>query len=104
MFEYFVSLKINPDLPDYDEVTPFNLMSKLHANSISSMFLGSFESFLSLDVRIDYPDIKGRTPFLNYYENQNHKRAYQMLNLGANVNQIDVSGLFAMKYALIRRN
>jgi hypothetical protein len=26
-----------------------------------------------------------------------------MLDLGANVNQMDTSGLFALKYALIRR-
>jgi ankyrin repeat protein len=29
--------------------------------------------------------------------------ANQLLDLGANVNQMDVSGLFALKYALIRR-
>ena len=60
--------------------------------------------FLALDVRIDYPDIKGRTPFLNLYERQNLLDAYRMLDLGANVNQIDTSGLYAMKYALIRRS
>ncbi len=59
--------------------------------------------FLELEVRIDYPNRKGRTPFLNFYEKQNFQLAQQMLDLGANVNQMDQSGLFALKYALIRR-
>jgi hypothetical protein len=54
-------------------------------------------------VRIDYPDIKGRTPFLNFYEIKDLIYSYKMLDMGANVNQMDVSGLFALKYALIRR-
>jgi hypothetical protein len=32
MVEYLLSLKINPDLPDYDEVTPFNVMSQGNVN------------------------------------------------------------------------
>ena len=61
------------------------------------------KSFLKADVRIDYPNRKGRTPFLNFYEKQNFELSTQMLDLGANVNQMDNSGLFALKYALIRR-
>jgi uncharacterized protein len=61
------------------------------------------ESFLKHDVRIDFPNRKGRTPFLNFYEKMNFELSNKMLDLGANVNQMDVSGLFALKYALIRR-
>lgn len=61
------------------------------------------DKFLKKEVRIDFPNRKGRTPFLNFYEKQNFELAYQMLDLGANVNQMDTSGLFALKYALIRR-
>ena len=28
LFEFLLKLQIDPDQPDYDEVTPFNLMSK----------------------------------------------------------------------------
>jgi len=30
--------------------------------------------------------------------------SYKLLDLGANVNQMDQTGLFGMKYALIRRD
>lgn len=58
-------------------------------------------------MRIDLPDLKGRTPFLNLYSLNNKldiARAENLLQLGAKVNQIDASGLFALKYALIRRD
>jgi ankyrin repeat protein len=55
-------------------------------------------------VRIDYPNLKGRTPFLNFFEKQHIDLAYNLLTLGANVNQMDEGGLFALKYSLLRRN
>lgn len=45
----------------------------------------------------------GKTPFLMFYEHQNKPLADRMLDLGANINQMDKGGLFALKYALIRR-
>ena len=63
----------------------------------------AFDKLLDMEIRIDYPDRKGRTPFLNFYEQQNFEISYQMLDMGANVNQMDIGGLFALKYALIRR-
>lgn len=46
----------------------------------------TYQKFLKLDVRFDFPDVKGRTPFLNFYERYETDLAYQMLDLGANVN------------------
>ncbi len=103
LFDFIFSLGVNPDQPDYDEVTPFNLMSTNTFNSLSESNNHMLKSFLKADVRIDYPNRKGRTPFLNFYEKQNFELSSQMLDLGANVNQMDNSGLFALKYALIRR-
>lgn len=57
-----------------------------------------------MKVRIDYPDIKGRTPFLNFYGCSSISNAEMLLGLGANVNQMDSYGLYALKYAMIRRN
>jgi len=94
---------VNPDQPDYDEVTPFNLMSTQQLNNNEEKTQHMIQSFLKHDVRIDYPNRKGRTPFLNFYEKLNFEQSNKMLDLGANVNQMDVSGLFALKYALIRR-
>ena len=94
---------MNPDQPDYDEVTPFNLMSTQQLNNNEEKTQHMIQSFLKHDVRIDYPNRKGRTPFLNFYEKLNFEQSNKMLDLGANVNQMDVSGLFALKYALIRR-
>jgi len=54
-------------------------------------------------VRIDLPDEKGRTPFLNFYQTSHLDHAYELLQLGANVNQMDASGLYALKYAMVRR-
>jgi hypothetical protein len=34
LFDFLLSLNINPDLPDYDEVTPFNLMSNGAINNL----------------------------------------------------------------------
>lgn len=103
MVDYLVSLNINSDIPDYDEMTPFNLLSTGIVNYLDIAHSFIVDKFLKLDVRIDYPNRKGRTPFLNFYEKQNFELAYKMIDLGANVNQMDTSGLFALKYALIRR-
>jgi ankyrin repeat protein len=54
-------------------------------------------------VRIDLPDEKGRTPFLNFYQTSHLDQAYELLQLGANVNQMDASGFYALKYAMVRR-
>lgn len=54
--------------------------------------------------KFDLPDHKGRTAFLNYFGNSKVIEAMNLLEIGANVNQIDASGLFALKYALIRRD
>ena len=67
------------------------------------------DTFLNdFKVRIDLPDEKGRTPFLNFYQSppggdQENIYAYQLLKMGANVNQMDSSGMYALKYAMIRR-
>lgn len=39
----------------------------------------AFDKLLDLEVRIDYPDVKGRTPFLEYYDQQSLDLAYRML-------------------------
>jgi ankyrin repeat protein len=59
---------------------------------------------LDKKVRVDLQDIDGRTPFLNLYSNKYVKLSKEFLNLGANVNQIDKAGLYALKYAMIRRD
>lgn len=62
------------------------------------------QKFIDLNVRLDFADKKGRTPFLNYYERSAFEICDKLVHKGANVNQIDASGLFALKYALIKRN
>lgn len=71
LFDFIFSLGVNPDQPDYDEVTPFNLMSTNAFNILSDSNNHMLKCFLKADVRIDYPNRKGRTPFLNFYEKQN---------------------------------
>ncbi len=66
-------------------------------------FFKTMETLLKRNIRFDLPDTNGRTPFLIYYENHNFKLANKLLDLGANIKQMDVGGLFAAKYALIRR-
>ena len=62
------------------------------------------QDLLSKNIRYDLADAKGRTPFLIYYENSNLQMANQLLDKGANINAMDQGGLFALKYALIRRS
>lgn len=57
-----------------------------------------------MNVKFDLSDAKGRTPFLIYYEHSNLLMANKLLEKGAKINQMDSEGLFALKYALIRRN
>jgi len=61
------------------------------------------EKLLERKVRFDLADTNGRTPFLIYYENHNMPLANRLLDEGANIKQMDQGGLFALKYALIRR-
>jgi len=83
---YILSLNINPDQPDYDEITPFNLLSQYGDTRHEQSYKHAFDKFLDLNVRIDYPDIKGRTPFLNFYDKHAFEIAYTLVDMGANVN------------------
>jgi ankyrin repeat protein len=56
-----------------------------------------------MKVKFDLSDANGRTPFLTYYGHSNYEMAFKLLTQGANIMQMDNSGLFALKYALIRR-
>lgn len=103
--DLLVDLKVNPDQQDHRQITPFNLASTTAAIDYIDPQNNSLTTrLITLGVRLDLPDTKGRTPFLNYYGASRLDKAEQMLGLGANVNQIDASGLFALKYALIRRS
>lgn len=48
-------------------------------NKHDVMWTTAFDKLLDLEVRIDYPDRNGRTPFLNFYDQQNFPLAYRML-------------------------
>jgi len=100
-----VDLKVNPDLQDRRLITPVNLASTSPAVEYVDPRNDALTTrLISLGVRTDLPDAKGRTPFLNYYGDSRFVEAERMLGLGANVNQMDASGLYALKYALIRRS
>jgi ankyrin repeat protein len=62
------------------------------------------ELLIARNVTIDGADKKGRTPHLIYYESKNLNNAAQLILQGANINHMDNKGLFALKYALIRRD
>lgn len=66
LVDFLLKSNINPDVADYDEITPFNLLSKNPPNNFGESNI--FEKLIKLKVRIDHPDIRGRTPFLNYYD------------------------------------
>jgi ankyrin repeat protein len=61
------------------------------------------QDLLAKRVNFDLADERGRTPFLVYYEHKNFNLANRLLDAGASVNHMDNQGLFALKYALIRR-
>ena len=105
LIEFLIKNKVNPDLEDHNKKNPFNLASTQAATCYIDNNNSPFvEKLMSLKVRIDQPDSKGRTAFLNYYNQSNFIMAYKILDKGAKVNQIDASDLFALKYALIRRS
>ena len=64
----------------------------------------TIDILINLKVRIDLPNKKGRTPFLNFYSNTLIDHAERLLKMGANVNQMDASGFYALKYAMVRRS
>ena len=91
LVDFLITTNVDADEPDYDGATAFNLLSKAHPGSSylgvnSSYHDLLFERLIKMDVRIDYPDKRDRTPFLNYYEGSYTSQAYQLLDLGANVN------------------
>lgn len=101
-FDFLVNnLHIPVDEVDFQGRNPFMLavLSNPNQQHISE----SMQKLLDMNVRFDLSDSKGRTPFLIYYENRNILMANKMLNQGANIKQMDEGGLFALKYALIRR-
>ena len=66
-------------------------------------FFKATEKLLNKGIRFDLADSNDRTPFLIFYEKKNMLLADHMLDMGASINQMDNGGLFALKYALIRR-
>lgn len=106
LLEMLADLKVHPDVEDHKQITPFNLASTkmVNADFRTTTHAGLVQTLIDSKVRVDHPDQKGRTPFLNYYSAERADLAFRLLTLGANVNQMDASGLFALKYALIRRN
>ena len=106
LLDLLVDLKIHPDTQDRRLITPFNLASTTSSSIpwLDPGLSGLVTRLITLSVRPDLPDAKGRTPFLNYYSGSRLEEAERMIGLGANVNQQDASGLFALKYALLRRS
>lgn len=74
MFNYLLKLGIDPDEPDYDKVTQFNLLSRQGVGNDN--WAKVYNKLLDLKVRVDYPDIKEKTPFLNFYENHHLVHSY----------------------------
>ena len=101
LYDYFKGLNVAADDVDFMGRTPF-MVSTL-SQPERKEFHPAAQDLLSRNVRFDHPDFKGRTPFLYYYENKNFELANLLLQKGANVCAMDHSGLFALKYALIRR-
>ena len=81
-----LKFKINPDVPDHKQVTPFNLTSLKTFPNEEHMHDTLTNHLLDLKVRYDFPDNKGRTPFLNYIADNRKPQYERMLGLGANVN------------------
>ena len=109
LIDFLNKNKVDPDVQDIRLKTPLNLLSSHSAHSPALGFVDGhghtfLDRILSLNVRFDIADEKARTPFLNYYGSEQFTEAERFLQLGANVNQMDASGLYALKYALIRRS
>lgn len=105
--ELLLSQNVNYDLPDQKNQTPFNLYSTRFQNEDSVIRQNQIQfskALVERKIQFDLPDHKGRTAFLNYFGNSRIKSAIRLLDMGASVNQIDASGLYALKYALIRRD
>lgn len=94
-------LEIQVDETDYMGRNPFMINCTKFAGKPE--FSEAMESLLTRKVRFDLADQTGKTPFLVYYENSNFLLANRLLDQGANIKQMDQQGLFALKYALIRR-
>jgi hypothetical protein len=100
----FKKLGVNPDCSDHKGITPFNLISSKPVTEDQLIKHQTvFDFFIANNVQTDKADLKGRTPFLNYVASNLPINYNRMLDLGANINQMDVTGLFALKYVLIRR-
>jgi ankyrin repeat protein len=55
-------------------------------------------------VNFDLSDNTGSTPLLFYYSVKNSENANDLLQRGADINQIDKGGLTVLTYATIRRD
>lgn len=106
LVKVLIKLGINIDLSDQYQRTPFNLLSThpCSANPTLASYRETLVNTLINKVNHDQPDHKGRTAFLNYFGNNFVSEFTRLMKLKININQIDASGLFALKYALIRRD
>lgn len=97
---------IGIDLPDCKGRTPICRLSEQSGFSgqFPTFFTDCLDSFIGMKAKVDVPDRKMRTAYLNFYGNSLIGLSNKLLGLGADVNQMDESGLTALKYAVIRRN
>jgi len=102
LYEFLANeLKIAVDEIDYNGRNPFMINCTEFPAILT--FSEAMQDLLAKRVNFDLADERGRTPFLVYYEHSNFDLANRLLDAGASVNHMDNQGLFALKYALIRR-
>lgn len=101
LYLFLDKMGVNNDDTDFQGRNPFLIaVQSLPTNEMTASML----DLLDRNVRFDLADKRGCTPFLIYYDHQNFAMANRLLDKGANINAIDQDGLFALKYALVRRN
>jgi len=102
--DLLLRIGIDCDTPDFKNRTPFNVgIDFLIARQQPSLD-ASLEKLISKGVNIDYADEANQTPFLKLYNSRLQQASESLRLLGANINQMSKSGIFALKIALMRRD
>ena len=96
-------LNLQFDSPDSQDRTPFSIGIDTQILKHNTLIDKAVNLLIEKKANIDYPDEANQTPYLKLYNAQLREAAELLREKGANVNQMNNSGIFALKIALIRR-
>ena len=102
VLNFLLPMNIPIDESDLNGNKPFMKFMQVNNSIPFVKYQEMFDFLITNGASIDKADCKGVTPLISMMQIGKFDRAVQLLSVGANVNNNDIRGNFALKYAVIK--